>query len=127
LAKASTIDFDEVRMLSAMTHFIGSSHGRRDGRNPKLPLRNPEEILRSKELNQLLRSTVPSGEFFQSVKADFACRIANQFSPIEKERILGRLPEIGDGNQSLQECTSKHGSFEWKTHAQRENGFFPFS
>jgi hypothetical protein len=92
-----------------------------------LPLRNPEDILRSKKLNQPLDGTVPPGKFFQSVKADFACRIADQFSPIEKERILGCLPEIGDGKQGLQERTSKHGGFEWKTHAEHENGFFLFS
>jgi hypothetical protein len=36
-------------------------------------LGNPEQILRSKELNQPFRRTVPFREFFQSVKADLAC------------------------------------------------------
>jgi hypothetical protein len=97
---------------------------RRTGRNLELPLRNPEDIPRAKQLDQPLPGSVASGEFFQSVKADFAGRIADRFSAIGKERVLGCPPEIGDGEQGLQKRTSKHRGFEWKTHAQRENGFF---
>jgi hypothetical protein len=88
-----------------MTHFIDSAHGRRAGRNP-------EEIPRFKELNQLLRGTVPPREFFQNVKADFACPIADRFSPIEKERIC-RTPDVGPQFQPGGENGLSH-SFRWR-------------